>query len=362
MGFSCGIIGLPNSGKSTIFNALTSLSVSCQPYPFCTIDPNTGVVAVPDDRLARLSTLLLPEKVVQATIEFVDIAGLIKDAHKGEGLGNRFLSHIRNVDAIAHVVRCFNAPLVSHVYSDIDPARDMGIVETEIIISDLEIVEDRIKKIERLAKISKDKGEKEVELLFRVKRYLEAGRFVPESDFNENERQVIRSFGLIATKALFYIANIDEESMGKVPIPAVEKAAAMKGREVVYICGRLEQDLSILEDEERASYMDLYGMKELSVERVIHAGYRILGLITFYTVVGKVMRAWTIPAGTTCLQAAGKIHTDMEKGFIRAEVINVEDFLACKSEQAAREKGLLRLEGRDYTVQDGDILHIRFNV
>lgn len=336
--------------------------MSCQPYPFCTIDPNTGVVAVPDNSLARLSTLLVPEKVVQATIEFVDIAGLIKDAHKGEGLGNRFLSHIRNVDAIAHVVRCFNAPLVSHVYSDIDPARDMGIVETEIIISDLEIVEDRIRKIERLAKISKDKGEKEVELLFRVKRYLEAGRFVPESDFNENERQVIRSFGLIATKALFYIANIDEESMGKVPIPAVEKAAAMKGREVVYICGRLEQDLSILGDEERASYMDLYGMKELSVERVIHAGYRILGLITFYTVVGKVMRAWTIPAGATCLQAAGKIHTDMEKGFIRAEVINVEDFLACGSEHAAREKGLLRLEGRDYTVQDGDILHIRFNV
>ncbi len=362
MSFSCGIIGLPNSGKSTIFNALTALSVPCQPYPFCTIDPNVGVVPVPDAHLSGLAGLLGPEKVVPTTIEFVDIAGLIKDAHKGEGLGNRFLSHIRNVDAIAHVVRSFSSGQVPHVYADIDPARDMEIVETEIIISDLEIVEERIKKIERLAKVSKEKGETEAELLLRVRRYLEAGRFVAMDDFDENERQVVRTFGLIAAKPLFYIANVDEDGITRVPMANVENAAEKNGREVVYICGKLEEDLGALAEEERASYMELYGMTEFSIEKVIHVGYRVLGLVTFYTIVGKVMRAWTIPRGTTCVKAAGKIHTDMEKGFIRAEVIGADDFIACGSEHAAREKGLLRLEGRDYIVQDGDILHIRFNV
>ncbi len=362
MSFSCGFIGLPNSGKSTIFNALTALAVPCQPYPFCTIDPNVGVVPVPDDRLFRLAALLKPEKVTQTTIEFVDIAGLIKDAHKGEGLGNRFLAHIRNVDATAHVIRAFNAGQVPHVYEDIDPARDMDIVETEIIISDLEIVEDRIRKIERLARISKDKGETELEMLTRVKRYLEAGRFVPVDDFDENEVQVLKSFDLITTKPLFYIANIDEDSLAKIPLPHVEDAARKRGREVVYICGKLEQDLSDLPEEERESFMELYDMKELSIEKIIHVGYRILSLITFYTVVGKEMRAWTVSRGTPCAKAAGKIHTDMEKGFIRAEVINIEDFIACGSEHTARERGLLRLEGREYVVQDGDILHIRFNV
>ncbi|OPY01330.1 MAG: Ribosome-binding ATPase YchF [Syntrophorhabdus sp. PtaB.Bin047] len=362
MSFSCGFIGLPNSGKSTIFNALTALAVPCQPYPFCTIDPNVGVVPVPDARLFGLADLLKPEKVTQTTIEFVDIAGLIKDAHKGEGLGNRFLSHIRNVDAVAHVIRAFNSGQVPHVYADIDPARDMDIVETEIIISDLEIVEDRIRKIERLAKISKDKGEAEMELLLRVRRYLEAGRFVATDDFDENERLALRAFDLITAKPLFYIANVDEEGLSASPQPAIEAAAAKKGREVVYICGKLEQDLSALPEDERASFMELYDMKEFSIEKIIHVGYHILGLITFYTVVGKEMRAWTIPRGTTCVRAAGKIHTDMEKGFIRAEVINIGDFITCGSEHAAREKGLLRLEGRDYVVEDGDILHIRFNV
>lgn len=362
MSFSCGFIGLPNSGKSTIFNALASLAVPCQPYPFCTIDPNVGVVPVPDRRLFRLAELLQPEKVVETTIQFVDIAGLIKDAHKGEGLGNRFLAHIRNVDAIAHVIRAFNAGQVPHVYEDIDPARDMDIVETEIIISDLEIVEDRIKKIERLAKISKDKGETEMELLLRVKRYLDTGRFVAMEDFDETERHVVRGFDLIATKPLFYIANVDEDTLADIPLPKIEDAAKQRNRQVVYICGKLEQDLSVLPEEERSSYMELYGMKEFSIEKIIHVGYRILDLITFYTVVGKVMRAWTIPRGTPCIKAAGKIHTDMEKGFIRAEVINIDDFIACGSEHAARERGLLRLEGKEYIVQDGDILHIRFNV
>ncbi len=362
MSFSCGFIGLPNSGKSTIFNALTSLAVPCQPYPFCTIDPNVGVVPVPDRRLFRLAKLLQPEKVVETTIQFVDIAGLIKDAHKGEGLGNRFLAHIRNVDAVAHVIRAFSAGQVPHVYEGIDPARDMDIVETEIIISDLEIVEDRIRKIERLAKISRDKGEAEMELLMRIKRYLDSGRFVTMEDFDENERHVIDSFDLITTKPLFYIANVDEDALADTPVAKVEDAARQRGREVVYISGKLEQDLGVLPEEERSSYMELYGMKEFSIEKIIHVGYRILNLITFYTIVGKVMRAWTIPHGTQCVKAAGKIHTDMEKGFIRAEVINIDDFISCGSEHAAREKGLLRLEGKEYTVEDGDILHIRFNV
>lgn len=362
MSFACGFIGLPNSGKSTIFNALTSLAVPCQPYPFCTIDPNVGVVPVPDRRFMRLAELLKPEKVVETTIQFVDIAGLIKDAHKGEGLGNRFLAHIRNVDAIAHVIRAFTAGQVPHVYADIDPARDMDIVETEIIISDLEIVEDRIRKIERLAKISKDKGEVEMELLLKVKRYLDAGRFVTMGDFDDNEKHIVNGFDLITTKPLFYIANVDEDTLASVPLPDIESAAKARGREVVYICGKLEQDLSVLPEEERSSFMELYGMTEFSIEKIIHVGYRILDLITFYTIVGKVMRAWTIPRGTSCVKAAGKIHTDMEKGFIRAEVINIDDFIACGNEHAAREKGLIHLEGKEYVVKDGDILHIRFNV
>lgn len=362
MGFSCGIVGLPNSGKSTIFNALTALSVPCQPYPFCTIEPNTGVVYVPDKRLERLAEVLKPEKVTPTTIQFVDIAGLIKDAHKGEGLGNKFLSHIRNVDAIAHVIRCFGNKNIPHVYPDIDPGRDLEIIETEIIISDLEIVEERLNKIERLAKVSKDKGVIERDLLLKIKAELERGAFISMEEFDENEREVVSSFNLITTKPVFYIANIDEEDINNVPINGLEALIRSKGRRVVYICGKLEQELASLSDDERNSYMELYGMKRMSIEEVIKVGYEMLGLITFYTIVGKEMRAWTIPKDTTCAKAAGKIHSDMERGFIKAEVINFDDFIACGSEHVAREKGMLRIEGRDYIVKDGDILHIRFNV
>lgn len=352
---------MPNSGKSTIFNALTALSVPCHPYPFCTIDPNVGVIPVPDERLATLAQILKPEKVTPTTIEFVDIAGLIKDAHKGEGLGNKFLSHIRNVDAIAHVVRCFAAENIPHVYSNIDPERDVEIVETEILISDLEIVEERLKKVERLAKVSKEKGEAEHDLLLKVKEALERGAFVDMKRYDENERPLIRSFNLIATKPVFYIANVDEDAWSNLPLPAVEELAKRDRRRVVYICGKLEEDLSALPDEEKGSYMELYNMEKMSIGKVIRVGYETLKLITFYTVVGKEMRAWTVPANTTCVKAAGKIHTDMEKGFIKADVINIDDFIRCGSEHTAKEKGLLRLEGRDYIVKDGDILHIRFN-
>lgn len=362
MSWSCGIVGLPNSGKSTIFSALTALTVPCQPYPFCTIDPNIGIVPVPDERLTRLAEILRPDRVVPTTIEFIDVAGLIKDAHKGEGLGNRFLSHIRNVDAIAHVIRCFGTKNVPHVYSEIDPGRDVEIVETEIIISDLEIVEERLNKIERIAKISKEKGTQERDLLARIKETLERGSFVNTNDFDHGEWEMVRSFNLITTKPIFYVANIDEETLGEVPLDVLERLAASKGSRLVYICGKLEQDLIGLSPHERKPYMELYGMAEMSIEKVIKVGYEALGLVTFYTVVGKEMRAWTIPKNTTCVKAAGKIHTDMERGFIKAEVINVSDFLQYGSEHAAREHGALRIEGKDYIVKDGDILHIRFNV
>ncbi len=355
------MIGLPNSGKSTIFNALTALSVPCQSYPFCTIEPNIGIVPVPDDRLTELARILKPEKVTPTTIEFVDIAGLIKDAHKGEGLGNKFLSHIRNVDAIAHVVRYFGTANVPHVYNDVNPKRDAEIVETEILIADLEIVEERLRKIERLAKVSKEKGETEHGLLLKIRDTIERGSFVDMEQYDENEKQLIHSFNLIATKPFFYIANVDEGTLNSLPVSAIEELAREKGRRVVYICGKLEEDLSALPDQERASYMELYNMEKMSIRNVIRVGYEALDLITFYTVVGREMRAWTISRNTTCVKAAGKIHTDMEKGFIKADVININDFIRCGSEHAAKEKGLLRLEGRDYIVKDGDILHIRFN-
>ena len=362
MSWSCGIIGLPNSGKSTIFNALTTLTVPCQPYPFCTIEPNVGVVAVPDERLARLSEILKPEKVTLTTIEFIDVAGLINDAHKGEGLGNKFLANIRNVDAIAHVIRCFGTKNVPHVYTDVDPKRDTEIVETEIIISDLEIVEERLNKLDRLARVSKEKGTQERDLLTRIKATLERSSFVNVDDFDPSEREIVHSFNLITTKPIFYVANIDEETLGDLPIPHLEDLVRARGRRLVYICGKLEQDLIDLSPDERKSYMDLYGMAEMSIEKVIKVGYEMLGLITFYTIVGKEMRAWTIQKNTTCVKAAGKIHTDMERGFIKAEVINVSDFLHFGSEHVAREHGALKIEGKEYIVKDGDILHIRFNV
>ena len=362
MAFSCGIIGLPNSGKSTIFNALTALCVAAQPYPFCTIEPNKGIVPVPDDRLRLLASLMKPEKVTPTAIEFIDIAGLVKDAHKGEGLGNRFLGQIREVDAVAHVVRCFEGNNVPHVYATIDPRRDMETIETEIIISDLEIVEERLAKVERLAKLSKEKHEQEQEVLLKARAALEAGRSVETLDLSAEEREALRAFSLITAKPVFYIANIDEKDLERVPLPQVEGPAGEKGRKVVYISGRLEEELALLPLEEREAFMEMYAMKEAGIEKVVRVGYDILDLITFYTVVGKEMRAWTVRKHTTAMKAAGRIHSDMERGFIKAEVIAYEEFVKLGSEHAAREKGLVRVEGKEYVVQDGDILHVRFNV
>jgi GTP-binding protein YchF len=362
VGFSCGIIGLPNSGKSTIFNALTALCVAAQPYPFCTIDPNVGIVPVPDTRLANLARLIKPEKVTPTSIEFVDIAGLIKDAHKGEGLGNKFLGHIRAVDAIAHVVRCFKAENIPHVYDEIDPTRDAGVVETEIVISDLEIVEERLGKLERLARVSKEKHGEEHHVLLRIKEILSRGEFLKRDSFTPEEGELVRSFGLITAKPVFYVANIDEKDLSSAEPACYQELAARTGRPVVPICGRLEEELASLPPEEMGSFMELYGMKARGIESIIIAGYAILDLITFYTVVGKELRAWTIPRHATAYTAAGKIHSDMQRGFVKAEVISYGHFVQCGSEHAAREKGLVSIEGKDYIVKDGDILHIRFSV
>jgi len=336
--------------------------VAAQPYPFCTIEPNVGIVPVPDERLSHLARLVKPEKVTPTTIEFIDIAGLVKDAHRGEGLGNRFLGQIREVDAVAHVVRCFAAGNVPHSYNTVDPLRDAEIVETEIIISDLEIVEDRLSKIERLAKVSKEKHGAEHTVLLRAKAILEAGRFVDPAVFSIDDREVLRSFNLITAKPVFYIANVGEEDLDKVPVAAVEGLGREKGRKVVYICGKLEEELTQLAAEERTDFMAMYAMKEVGIEKTIRAGYEILDLVTFYTIVGKEMRAWTVRRNTTAVRAAGRIHSDMERGFIKAEVISYDDFVRLGSEHGAREKGLVKIEGKEYLVQDGDILHIRFNV
>lgn len=362
MGFSCGIIGLPNSGKSTIFNALTALCVAAQPYPFCTIEPNVGIVPVPDARLANLARLVKPEKVTPTSIEFVDIAGLIKDAHKGEGLGNKFLGHIRAVDAIAHVVRCFKAENIPHAYAGIDPARDADVVETEIVISDLEIVEERLGKLERLAKVSKEKHGEEQHVLLKIKETLSREEFLNSDSFTVEEEELVRSFGLITSKPLFYVANIDERDVGSPKPGCFQALMERRGRPVVPICGKLKEELASLPPEEIGPFMELYAMKERGIESVVTAGYTILDLITFYTLVGTELRAWTIPKHTTAYAAAGKIHSDMQRGFIKAEVISYDTFVQCGSEHAAREKGLVSIEGKEYIVKDGDVLHIRFNV
>lgn len=363
LGFTCGIIGLPNAGKSTIFNALSAAKAEVANYPFCTINPHQGIVSVPDERLQKLAQMLHPEKVTPTVLEFWDIAGLVKGASHGEGLGNRFLGHIRNVDALAHVVRCFEAENVVHVYGSVDPRRDIEIVQTELILTDLQTVENRQSKTAHQARVGDKKSSAELPLLEEIKECLSKGLPAVNLALNGEKQKILQALELLTAKPLLYVANVSEKELKeKQWIAQVEELASREKAPVVVICGDLEAEMSELSEAERQEFLQEMGLPESALNQLIRAGYSLLHLVTFYTTVGPELRAWTVPSGTHAPQAAGKIHSDMERGFIRAEVISFAEFVKTGSMAVAREKGLLRMEGKEYIVRDGDILHIRFHV
>jgi len=363
MAIKCGIVGLPNVGKSTLFNALTRAQIAAENYPFCTIDPNVGVVPVPDPRLDVLAGIARPEKILPTTVEFVDIAGLVAGASQGEGLGNKFLAHIREVDAIAHVVRCFVNEDIVHVAGKIDPLSDIEVINTELALADLESVERALAKAEKTAKAGDKDAIKAREVLQRARTQLDAGKPVRALKLDETERPVLRDLQLLTSKPVMYVANVSETGFtGNPYLDAVEKLAKSEGSEVVAVCAAIEAEIAQLDEADRADFLKELGLSEPGLNRVIRAAYRLLGLQTYFTAGPKEVRAWTVRTGATAPQAAGVIHTDFERGFIRAEVIAYDDYVAGRGEAGARDAGKLRLEGKEYVVREGDVMHFRFNV
>ena len=361
-----GILGLPNVGKSTLFNAITKAGADAANYPFCTIDPNVGVVEVPDHRLDKLVEMVKPKNVVPTITEFVDIAGLVRGASKGEGLGNKFLAHIREVDALVHVVRCFHDTNVTHVEGEIGPARDIETINMELILADLETLERRLDRARKMLKTHDKKYEVELKVLERVQAALNAGSPARGVQLEPEEAAVIKDANLLTSKPVLYAANVSEEDLpeaaGNPLVEEVKKIAAQENSGVVVVCAKIEAEIAELEDDEKVEFLSDLGLAESGLDKLVRAGYLLLGLITFFTAGAPEARAWTIKQGTKAAQAAGKIHTDIERGFIRAETVSYDDLISAGSQLAAKEKGLVRLEGREYVMQDGDVVYFRFNV